>query len=60
MQDVLSLTIRQFGSFLEEIGNVVKMENGGDDDNSEQQKKKNVSLTGKQGAALAKKLFPRG
>ena len=52
LQDVMNMTLRQFGGMLEEIANVLKMETGDGDTPA--------SLTGNQGFALAQRIFPRG
>ncbi len=48
------MTLRQFVTMLDEMGNVMKMELGNPDE------KEQTSLTGEQGFQLARRVFPRG
>jgi len=51
LTDVMSMTIRQFIGMIEQASEISKLESG---------EEKEVSLTGEQGAVLAKRMFPRG
>ncbi len=51
------MTIRHFNVMFNEITNLLEIEFG---DNENKEKSKPVSLTGKKGFELAKRLFPKG
>ena len=52
LAEVMTMTIRQFMGMLEQLNEVLKLEYG--------EGKEETSLTGEQGFALARRIFPKG
>jgi hypothetical protein len=52
LTEVMNMTIRQFMAMIEQAAEISKLEYG--------EEKQETSLTGDQGIALAKRVFPRG